>query len=435
MIVSVVISIITILCLILAVLFKPYIKVGKITVGLYWVVCLIGALLIVLCGGIPLSNVWQGISADTSVNPLKILALFLSMTMLSIFLGEAGFFDFIAEKVFLKAKGTKLRLFLILYAVVALLTIFTSNDIIILTFTPPICIFAKKAKISPLPFLFGEFVAANTFSLFLIVGNPTNIYLSTAYGITFFDYFCIMVLPALACGILSLLGTLLVFRKQLKGNLPDSYDCVLPDDTHVQIKKVPMIIALVHLIVCIILLALSDIIGIEMYLICVCLFLSLFIINLVIELITAKRVSTTLKTLLKAPFELIPFILSMFVIVLSLSYNGVTESIGSLIMTGEKSDGLVFGVLSTLGANLFNNIPMSVLFEKIIDGKSLYAVLGTIIGSNLGAIVTPLGALAGIMWNKILDGYGERLSFAKFFNYGILITLISLLSLFTLFLI
>lgn len=81
------------------------------------------------------------------------------------------------------------------------MTVFTSNDVIILTFTPPICIFAKKAKISPLPFLFGEFIAANTWSMALIVGNPTIVYLAQSAGITFVEYVSVMALPTLAGGV------------------------------------------------------------------------------------------------------------------------------------------------------------------------------------------------------------------------------------------
>ncbi len=435
---SIVFAVLTVVGLIACVLIKPYIKIGKFSIGLYWVVGLVGALLQIVTGAIPIEKVVEGITANTSVNPLKILALFISMTLISIFLGEAGFFDWIAQKVFMRAKGKQINLFIILYVIVAILTIFTSNDIIILTFTPPICIFCKKQNISPLPFLFGEFVAANTFSLFLIVGNPTNIYLATSYGIGFFDYFVKMVLPAFVCGISALLMTLFIFRKQLKGNLCQATNMNMLDgggaeitlaqnSEVVRIKKVPMIVALVHLVFCIIMLAISNYIGVEMYLVCVGIFASLLIFNLIFELATEKRVTKTLKTVLKAPFELIPFVLSMFVIVLSLSFNGVTEVIGNALITSTKTDGIVFGCLSAVGSNLFNNIPMSVLFERIINNKSLYAVLGTIIGSNVGAIMSPLGALAGIMWTKMLRQYKIKLSFIKFVKYGVLIAIMSLL--------
>ena len=188
MLVCVLIALITIVCMVISVLLKPYIKIGKKEVGLYWIICLVGAIFMLASGAISFESVIAGITADSSVNPLKILTLFLSMTLLSVYLGDAGFFDYVADSVFLKSKGGTLRLFFILYLVVSVLTIFTSNDIIILTFTPPICIFAKKAKISPLPFLFGEFIAANTWSMALIVGNPTNIYLAGSVGISFSEY-------------------------------------------------------------------------------------------------------------------------------------------------------------------------------------------------------------------------------------------------------
>ena len=205
----------TAILMVSTVLIKPYINVGKIKIGLYWVVCLLGAILMLATKRISFSKVLIGITANTSVNPLKILALFLSMTLLSIYLGDAGFFDLIADRIFLKSKGGQFRLFITLYFIVALLTVFTSNDVIILTFTPPICIFAKKAKISPLPYLFGEFIAANTWSMALIVGNPTNIYLAGSFGVTFSEYLLVMLLPAIIGGLTSLLVLILLFRKQL----------------------------------------------------------------------------------------------------------------------------------------------------------------------------------------------------------------------------
>ncbi len=420
MLVCSIIAIITIVLMVLSVLIKPYIKIGKREVGLYWLICLAGAVAMLISKSISFDAVFKGITADTSVNPLKILTLFLSMTLLSVYLGDAGFFDYIADSVFLKSKGGGLKLFLILYAVVSVLTIFTSNDIIILTFTPPICIFAKKAKISPLPFLFGEFIGANTWSMALIVGNPTNIYLAQSAGITFSKYFSVMTLPALAGGITSLIVIILVFRKQLSQPI-----CVQEKtiSQSVHISKVPMIVAICHLLVGIILLAISDILHIEMYIICLVLALSLTLFDLVYDIITMHTASPVLKSLKKEPYELIPFILSMFVIVLALKNNGITDILAKALTSGEKVDGLTFGLVSTISANLLNNIPMSVLFEKIITPNNMILVYATIIGSNIGAFLTPVGALAGIMWSKILKKYQIDMPFKKFMLYGTLIAI------------
>lgn len=425
---TVCIASITVAIMIAIVLIKPYIKIGTHKLGLYWVVCFVGALVMLLTGRISLQKVFEGITANTSVNPLKILTLFLSMTLLSVYLGDAGFFDYVADSVFLKTKGGALKLFLILYAVVSILTVFTSNDVIILTFTPPICIFAKKAKISPLPFLIGEFVAANTWSMMLIIGNPTNVYLAGSAGLTFTEYLSVMWLPAIAGGITGLAVIILLFRKQLLAPVSRVSE-EKPLSKHKLVKhKTPLISALIHLILCIILLAISDVIGVEMWLICLILALSLTTFDVVYDLIVEKTAYPVWRSIKKEPYELIPFVLSMFIIVLALKECGFTDLLSDLLIGGNKLDGIKFGALSALSANLLNNIPMSVLFERIIASKSIPALYGAIIGSNVGAFITPVGALAGIMWNKILGEYGVKLPFIKFIAYGSAVAIPTLLA-------
>ena len=421
---TIIIALTTALCMVLSVLIKPYVKIGKKSVGLYWIICLIGATLMILTNRISLKTVFDGITANTSVNPLKILTLFLSMTLLSVYLGDAGFFDYVANTVFVKSKGGQLKLFIILYVVVSVLTVFTSNDVIILTFTPPICIFAKKAKISPLPFLFGEFIAANTWSMALIVGNPTNVYLAQSAGISFAEYFSVMALPTLAGGLTSLAVLLLVFRKQLSLPITQAENI----QNAPQVSKVPMLVAITHLTIGIVLLSVSDILGVEMFLICLVLALSLTVFDLVYDLITMHTAKPVLSSIKKEPYELVPFVLSMFVIVLALKNSGATDILSNLLITETKLDGIVFGFLSTISANLLNNIPMSVLFEKIISSQSLSAVYGSIIGSNIGAFLTPVGALAGIMWSKILSKYGIEMPFKKFVLYGFIIAIPTLIA-------
>jgi len=68
---------------------------------------------------------------------------------------------------------------------------------------------------------------------------------------------------------------------------------------------------------------------------------------------------------------------------------------------------------------------MSVLFNEIIKGVSeencLKATYATIIGSNIGAFITPLGALAGIMWMGSLKTYNVKYSFLDFIKYGVIV--------------
>ncbi len=429
MILTAIISAVTVLCMAGVVLTKPYVKIKKFNIGLYWVICLVGAILLIVTGCIDLGSVWAGITANTSVNPIKILTLFLSMTLLSVYLGDAGFFDYVADLIFKKLKGSQLKLFLALYLVVSVLTVFTSNDVIILTFTPAICIFAKKARISPLPYLVGEFIAANTWSMALIVGNPTNVYLASSAGISFSEYFSVMALPAVVGGLTGLGVLLLLFYHQLAKPIESSQfagqskaDISSPAG-HVKIEKTTMIAAIFHLLFCILLLAVSDYIGVEMWFICLISAVSLTIFDLIYDAARFHTAKPVLKSLRKEPYELVPFVLSMFVIVLALKANGITDTLKSLFVSGEKIDGVHVGYISALVSNLLNNIPMSVLFESIVSGANKAAVYGAVVGSNIGAFITPVGALAGIMWNKILARHGVKLPFIKFVFYGVVVAI------------
>jgi arsenical pump membrane protein len=74
-----------------------------------------------------------------------------------------------------------------------------------LTFTPFIYYFTKHAKIDPVPYLIGEFFAANTWSIMLYIGNSTNIVLATVFQIDFLEYFKWMFLPTIAAGLVNLM--------------------------------------------------------------------------------------------------------------------------------------------------------------------------------------------------------------------------------------
>ena len=63
---------------------------------------------------------------------------------------------------------------------------------------------------------------------------------------------------------------------------------------------------------------------------------------------------------------------------------------------------------------------MSVLYASIPD-MSLKALYATIIGSNIGAFLTPIGALAGIMFTGLLKDHGVKMSFKQFSLYGVII--------------
>lgn len=412
MITALVISAVTCLLMVLAVLFYPQIKIGKVAIGSYWVVTLLGAAVLLLTGCVELPSLGAALVADSAINPIKILVLFISMTILSIFLDELGFFRYLANVALKRAGTSQLKLFMLLYVTVSILTVFTSNDIIILSFTPFICYFAKNAKISPLPFLAAEFVAANTWSMALIIGNPTNIYLVTATGGDFVSYMTVMAPVTLVSGLVAFLFLFLLFRKKLSDPIQATPEEIVIED------KLSLWVGIAHLAVCTVLLAVGSYIGLEMWLVSLLAVISLFLCNVVISLVRKAKPAALAACLKRAPWELIPFILSMFVMVEALSANGVTDAIFRLL--GEELPVWKYGASSFLAANVINNIPMSVLYSSILaNTASVGAVYATVIGSNLGACLTPIGALAGIMWSSILKEHNLKFGYTDFLKIGV----------------
>lgn len=409
MVTVIIIAVAVCLGMIACVLFKPEVKIGKLHFAPYWVVALVGALLIIAVGGIKFRSLIERFTADTAVNPLKILGVFFGMTVLSIFLDEAGFFSYLASVALVKASKSQKKLFTVFYFTVAVLTVFTSNDIIILTFTPFIIYFCRSAGIDCRPYLVGEFAAANTFSLMLIIGNPTNIYL--AAGMSFLRYLSVMALPALLTGIYCFVLIRVLFNKRLSMPMGEGGE-IIP------IKDKPLaFVALGLLAASTLMLAISGYIHLEMWYIAVGGAVLVFAFTCIYGCV--KRDFSHVKNGLKRiPWQLAPFLLSMFTIVCALDEAGVCGAIGDFLTVG-KLDIVTYLIASVLCANLLNNIAMSVLFGAVGGGEA--ALFATIIGSNLGALLTPVGALAGIMWTNMLKREKVDYSFGTFVKYGALL--------------
>lgn len=418
---SIIISAATCVAMIVAVLFYPKINIGRISLSSYWVVTLVGAILLLSTGAVELQGVISALLADTAINPLKILVLFISMTLLSIYLDELGFFRYLASTTLRRAGCSQMHLFFILYVTVSILTVFTSNDIIILSFTPFICYFAKSANISPMPYLAAEFVAANTWSMALIIGNPTNIYLVTAAGGDFISYLVTMLFPTLISGTVAFFCLYFAFHKKLSQPIEATPEEVRLDD------RLSLLVGIIHLAVCTILLAIGSYIGLQMWLVALVSALSLLTLTIIISFVRREAPVHTVASLKRAPWELIPFIISMFVVVESLHVNGVTDHIFRLLDTSAPI--WSYGMTSFFAANLINNIPMSVLYSAILSGGAgEAAVYATVVGSNLGACLSPIGALAGIMWSSILKKHGLKFGYLDFLKIGITIAIPALIA-------
>ncbi|HZD43422.1 MAG TPA: SLC13 family permease, partial [Methanomicrobiales archaeon] len=260
---------------------RPYLRIRllsrDIQVETYFLGALLGPILILCLGILTAGQIVEGIYGNAIESPLGILILFLSLVFLSIFLDITGFFEYTARIALKFAGRDGIRLFFALYIIISLLTIVTSNDIIILTFTPFIYYFARDAGINPRPYLFAEFFAANTWSMMLYIGNPTNILIATAFRLRFGDYTGWMLLPTVVAGTVTAVLLFLIFRKEIKKPLPEY--CGI-DPRSAITDKAGAVLGLCLLFGCITALAVAPYAGIEMWMVSLAFALTLLTILL-----------------------------------------------------------------------------------------------------------------------------------------------------------
>ena len=88
---TIVVSVLSCVGVLLLVLICPYVKIKGHKVAIYYLPALVGAIILMAVKNVDFSFVASSFTENTAVNPLKILVLFISMTILSIYLDELDF--------------------------------------------------------------------------------------------------------------------------------------------------------------------------------------------------------------------------------------------------------------------------------------------------------------------------------------------------------
>jgi arsenical pump membrane protein len=157
----------------------------------------LGSLLMLACRCLTIEQLWHGIKGNEDIKPYAIVILFMSLAYMSYSLDSTGGLSWVALHITARSRGNGRALFIFYFVLSGVMTTVTSNDIVIMTFTPIILHFAKATGTEPLPFLVAMFSSANLWSMTLIIGNPTNIIAGDAFNMTFLEYSKWMALPTL----------------------------------------------------------------------------------------------------------------------------------------------------------------------------------------------------------------------------------------------
>jgi Na+/H+ antiporter NhaD/arsenite permease-like protein len=175
-----------------------------------------GAILMVVCGILPLNEAYQGISFDT-------LALLLGMMVTIAYLEEAGFFGY-ASAWILRHGGTPRRMLVCLVFASGGLSALFVNDTICLLFTPIVLGTVLRAKLPPVPYLIGLVTASNIGSVMTLTGNPQNMLIGLSSGLPYGKFLLVMLPVGLVCLALDALILLWLYREWLPTQL------TLPDE-------------------------------------------------------------------------------------------------------------------------------------------------------------------------------------------------------------
>jgi arsenical pump membrane protein len=362
--------------------------------------------------------------ATPHVTTWNVIVILIELMVISTFLDDYGFFEWCAVKAMQAAGGDSRRLFTYTYVVTCLITAFTSNDIAILTLTPIILKFCRRANLDAKPFMYSFFFAANIASMFLLIGNLTNILIGDGFSIGYFDFAAWMFLPSLTAMVVNYL----IFRYMYRDSITAKYEQDKEIDAGKLIKDRSMV--LVGIVVLVFVL-----IG--------CGFVSNFALPLsavttvgIVAIYLAER-RPVFRTK-RISWRVVVFVVSLFIVVKGLEVGGVNAAIGSglVAIVGQNAVLATFFVSlsSAFLCNVVNNIPMTAMMVPITSGiaqtpdMALAMAYSLVIGSNLGANITITGALAGILWIETAKAEKWSTGISDFIKTGLTVTPVVILA-------
>jgi Na+/H+ antiporter NhaD/arsenite permease-like protein len=148
-------------------------------------VALAGAAIIVALPVINSDDVFY--SHDTGIGWDVIFLLFGMMIIVSV-LRKTGVFEYTAILAAKRARGSPLRIMILLVLVTAFASALLDNVTTVLLIAPVTLLVCDRLDISPAPFLIAEALAANIGGTATLIGDPPSIIIASRAGLSFNDF-------------------------------------------------------------------------------------------------------------------------------------------------------------------------------------------------------------------------------------------------------
>ena len=366
-----------------------------------------GALLLIALRLIPLKLAGHAIAEGTDVY------LFLTgMMLLAELAREQGVFDWVSAVAVRGANGSCSRLFLLVYAVGTLVTVFMSNDATAVVLTPAILAVIRKAKISPLPYLFVCALIANAASFVLPISNPANLVVFHTGMPPLGQWLLAFGVPS----VLSIAATYAAMRWYFRKDLCQQIECeVAPVKLRPGGKLVLVGLALMVAV----LLAASAMkkdLGLPTCLAALA----------ITGATMATSRSNPLKLLREISWGTILLVAGLFVMVAAMESQGALQVTQTWLVWAQTlapaTGALVVGFFVGMANNLVNNLPLGLIAGGTIQAAHIQGLLANavMIGVDLGPNLSVTGSLATILWLLALRKEGLNVSVWKFLKLGLI---------------
>jgi arsenical pump membrane protein len=366
----------------------------------------LGAAILVLSGLIPPSAAASAIARGTDVY------LFLTgMMLLADLARHEGVFDWMAGIAARAAKGSRARLFGLIYVVGIVVTVFLSNDATAVVLTPAVYAVLKKARVETRPYLFACAFVSNAASFALPISNPANLVVYGKALPPLVPWLRAFALPSLASIAVTFCALRWLCRKFLRGRV--IHEGLAPALSGAGRRAAWGITATGAVLITAS--GFGRDLGLPTCLAAIC------------AVVIATRASPgRIRDIVReVSWSVLPLVAGLFVLVEAMERAGGTQVIGTVLRylahlpAWAGSLGASFGVAAL--SNVVNNLPSGLLVGGALAAAQVTPALrgAVLIGVDLGPNLSVTGSLATLLWLIALRREGENVSAWTFLKYGL----------------
>jgi Na+/H+ antiporter NhaD/arsenite permease-like protein len=352
------------------------------------------------------------------------LGLLLGMMIIVAVLSRTGFFEYLAVLTAKRSKGNPWLLLVILGTVTTLLSMVLDNVTTIVLIAPVTILIAEIMGISPIPFLISGALLSNTGGVATLVGDPPNILIGSAAGLTFNDFLVNLFPIVVVAWLGAIISMRFLFRKELQEKPADVEALQHLDEREALKDPVLLRKTLIVLAGVVILFFLERVIH-----------FSPAMVALSGAAAILLWVQPDVEELLKeVEWTVLLFFGALFVVVGGLEASGVLAILAQSITTLAAQDIILTGVVviwaSAILSAIVDNIPFTIVMIPIIKDLGLLGVdIGPLwwalaLGAGFGGNGTPIGSTANIITIKLSERTRHPITTALWLRKGLPVMLV-----------